>query len=245
MTTEGDGSFTIPGILPGSYSLYASIIPPRRPVVGRLSGEAVQDLLRPTGLGRTQLQMPESDLNGLTVSIEPGMALTGKIMDPGKLGIPIEDLFVSVVSREVLSNEVLPGKRLNTTGTFDFAFVPTPFRYWVVLSGLPEDTYVADIREGDTSILESGLEPGNASTRSVQIFLKNPGAVAEGIVRGQNGSGIPYTTVALIPEPKSRLNYSLYKSDSVMEKYEESGSAVTREDSVHARDIEVKFIPQE
>jgi len=87
-----------------------------------------------------------------------------------------------------------------------------PLRYSFSAEGIPEDAYIADIREGTTSIFDTGLWIGNKSPDPIEVVINPKGASIEGVVQNADKNGIAYTTVVLVPQVSRRGVAGFYKT---------------------------------
>jgi hypothetical protein len=96
-------------------------------------------------------------------------------------------------------------------GTFTTSAAPT--RYRVELgAGVPPELYLADVRQGATSIFETGFDVGKESPDPIQVLLRSGGGIVEGLVRDGAGKPVRNATVVVIPPESRRLVRTLYKT---------------------------------
>jgi hypothetical protein len=94
-------------------------------------------------------------------------------------------------------------------GSFTIQGVPES-RFRVKLEGLPADTYVADVRQGNRSVYDSGFEVGAFTPDQIQVLVVSGAGVIQGIVRNGAGKPLANATVALAPALGRRQNRALY-----------------------------------
>ena len=87
-----------------------------------------------------------------------------------------------------------------------------PLRYTFSVESIPEDAYLADVRQGTTSILDTGLRLGDTAPEPLEVVINPTGAHLDGIVRDRDNSGIAFTRVVLVPEGPRRGVSSFYKT---------------------------------
>jgi hypothetical protein len=74
------------------------------------------------------------------------------------------------------------------------------------------DVYVADIRQGDKSIYETGtVVVGSSNAEDVEVILARPAATITGTVQNAAGKVAAKSSVVLIPNGDRRQNPMLYK----------------------------------
>jgi hypothetical protein len=77
---------------------------------------------------------------------------------------------------------------------------------------IPRGTYVADLRQGGTSIYDSGLiQVQEDSADPVEIAFKSDGAKVEGVVVGADGNPATSGKVTLVPQGERRANVMFYR----------------------------------
>jgi len=86
-----------------------------------------------------------------------------------------------------------------------------PLRYSFSAEGIPEDAYIADVREGGTSIFDTGLRVGNKPPDPIEVVINPKGATIDGVVQGSDTKGIAFTTVVLVPQVSRRSVANFYK----------------------------------
>jgi hypothetical protein len=85
-----------------------------------------------------------------------------------------------------------------------------PGLYRLDLAGMPPDVYVAKASASGADILADGLNL--VGPTEVDILLRTPGAIAEGVVRDARGMRVSGTTVSLVPSDPFRKAWVLYRN---------------------------------
>ncbi len=126
--TLPDGRFRIPAISPGDYTLTARAIPPGVTPTGRGGGPALWSEMK--------LSVSGVDITGLSLSVEPGPSLSGRVTFPDAALKPPADLTqwrVSLATPASLARRgPMPGSAFNPAspialkadGTFEIAGIP-------------------------------------------------------------------------------------------------------------------------
>jgi hypothetical protein len=102
------------------------------------------------------------------------------------------------------------GMTTDASGAFVFPNVPEAL-YTVQVSGLPANSYVADIREGGVSIYDSGLRVTSGAPAEIEVHVASKGATLEGTVMNAVKMPAENATVVLVPAAPRRGNPALYK----------------------------------
>ncbi len=191
---DPNGDFEIRGVTPGSYILVASIADRDRPLSARVP-----------------LQVGSSGVENATIQLNPPTELAGRIRvdggsNPGFSGVQI------VLQRRDTAGGMFgpnPSARAQPDGSFVIANV-TPDFYTLVISGLPEGSYVKSARSNETDLLVHGLDLVSGGAGAIDIVLSPNGATVSGTVMNDQQQPAPGATVVLIPEEKERREQPHY-----------------------------------
>jgi hypothetical protein len=187
-----DGTFEFPSVAPGAYDLVATT--------------------DQGGMGhytRQALDVGNADIEGIGLTINPGVAVTGHVRFDGDAPQPLAGLNVRLVPRVILPvATVPPPARVDPDGGFRFDDV-NPTLHDVTMQP-PPGCYVKSIRSGNTDVLVSGLDLGNGAG-SLDILLgTNPPQVGGSVQNSATGQPAPAVTVVLIPQEKERQGRSFF-----------------------------------
>ena len=80
------------------------------------------------------------------------------------------------------------------------------------ISGIPDTVFVSDIRIGNRSVFDSGLELSSPSEPLQVVIDATTGATVEATVRTADGRLAPRATVVLVPSEDRRQNPMRYKT---------------------------------
>jgi hypothetical protein len=192
-----NGEFEIRNVRPGIYDLF-----PVSSVPGLLAG-------------RTFVNVRNSDLEGIRVAVNPAVNLEGTVVIHNVQAptIPLDSIKIRLRGRSLP-----PMATANSTADFPvdasgkFTAVGLAGEEAVIeVLGLPESAYVADIRQGDVSVYDSGLQV-TASPEPLRVTIEARGSTVEGIVRNQQRQPDSRVTVVLLPAAERRQNAALYKT---------------------------------
>ena len=78
--------------------------------------------------------------------------------------------------------------------------------------GVPQNSYIADIREGGVSIYDSGLAVGNRTEALVDVLISSGAQSIRGTVRNAQGNPAASATVVLVPAMARRQNPWLFRT---------------------------------
>jgi protocatechuate 3,4-dioxygenase beta subunit len=218
---RSSGKFRLEGVLPGNYDLIAQV------------GSDVRGW---PFVGRTSIDVIDRDVADVRVSAHPGVDVKVRLsLDGGGAKVPSS----ITVQLRVRDNWTLPfegamlrpGERMAprrkagepappplplTDASGAFVFNVAEARYDVDVLGLPEDFYVAEVRQG-SSVFDDGFTVGSTSPDDLQVLLNSHGARLEGNVADSKQMPVADAVVVLVPPVQRRQNPYLYiaaKSDS-------------------------------
>jgi hypothetical protein len=204
LTARPNNEFEIRNVRPGAYDLYTLWM---------------DSAAKRYYTSRTPIEIRNSDIDNLNLSINPGVPLSGEIRVSGISATPLP--FESIkINLRVLDTtpgpfaSIIGAIPVDAAGKFSIPDVPEA-RYTIQLTGLPDSTYVADIRQGATSVYDSGFLLDVTSTGPVQIVVSPAGQVIEGTVLNSQAKPASSATVVLVPPAERRMNAQLYKTASI------------------------------
>ncbi len=191
---NGQRTFEFPGVPPGSYVLSAMVTRDGKQCIGHQS-----------------LDVTDSDVDGLQVSVSEGLDIKGQVRVEGQL----ESGAVAFVTlRPKISNGMFFSGTNDSTkgdGTFTLKNVHDG-DYEVNVGGLPDDYYLKSARLDGVDVLTSGMTIDARQTPQMLDILVSPnGAGVEGVVMKDEQ---PYqgATVTLVPSPPNRGQRRLYST---------------------------------
>jgi hypothetical protein len=163
--------FEIPSVPPGKYDLLVRMNDPR----GSLgTGGATQ------AWGRTTLEVRDRDIDGVRLTIHASFDVPGTITIDGKPPMDGGNLKVGLVPmgtvsrianyRGITNRDQTPGDG----GKFAIQSAAEG-NYEVVVKGLPVGGYIADVRQGDTSVLADGVSVRDVPPAAFQVLVSTDG----------------------------------------------------------------------
>jgi len=188
-----DGTFEIHDVLPGSYSLMAYLFDDDR----RYSS-------------RTNIEVSNSDLENVTVTVAPGVNIPGRILWDGQPCTPEGDLRVTPWPVDSPTGLVRTARVQIPSALFTLGDI-SEGTYRVRLSGLSKDCFVKDVKYGGTSTLEDGFTVARGTPSMLEITLNSHGARLQGSVVNADNLPAVGVWVVLVPDAKHRSRYDLFK----------------------------------
>jgi hypothetical protein len=206
------GKFEIHNVRPGRYDLYTMI---------RTNPADAQE----QHVGHASITVGNQDVTGVNIPIEPGVDLKVRFTGNDPAAVSQAPLQLRVVMRNGA-----PAAAQRGAGGFGPAANRGGARGgsssdWRVYSGMIEgsyslesqlallrDAYIADIKQGDRSIYETGtVVIGNITPDPVELILARPAGSIDGTVVNASGKPASGASVVLIPNGDRRQNHLLYK----------------------------------
>ncbi len=199
----GSGTFEVAGILPGSYDLYVRIPESN---AGGGSGFA---------FAKVPIDVRNENISGISITVNHSVSVPGSLTVDGKApgSTPIRIQLQPDGSGVRLGVYQAVGQRVISPaadGTFSVVAVP-PGLYRVALGpGLPDNFYLADVRQGGVSVFDSGIDIGSEKPNPVQVALNSGAGTIEGTAVDAAGKPLSGAYVVLAPLMARRQNRALY-----------------------------------
>jgi hypothetical protein len=199
---NADGSFDIPGVIPGSYQILAS---------AHSSAQSLD--------GFAAVQVSEKDVENIPIVMTSGFKLSGRFLLEGRvqsgnnsrLSFPVvsvaRDAEVMDMPTGFISRNLTMA---NPDGSFTIPSVP-PGAFRVVLRRLPVDSYVKSIRMGAADVLNDGFQVSGPPDSALEIVLGTNAGIIEGSVVNSRNEAVANRTVVLVPEVRLRQRDDLFK----------------------------------
>jgi beta-lactamase regulating signal transducer with metallopeptidase domain len=199
----GTGTFEVPGILPGAYDLYLRI-----PQSNAQGGAGFS-------FAKVPLDVGNENVSGISITVNHTVNVTGSITVDGKQpgSMPIRLHFQPDGSGVKLGAYQSVGQRVITpdaNGAFTSLGVPPGLFRMDVETGLPSDVYLADVRQGGTSVFDSGINITSEKPNPLQVVFNSGAGTVEGTALDASGKPLAGASVVLAPLMMRRQNRALY-----------------------------------
>jgi hypothetical protein len=199
------GGFEIPSVPPGRYDLFARM-PHNSGSPG--PGGGVQ------AWGRTTVEVVDHDVENIRFVLHPSQDVPGIVKIDGK---PAPEGGTLKIGLSATGSAARLG---NYRGILDRTQSPdangkvtipraAEGNYQVFIQGA-ENLFIDDVRQGDASILASGINVRNATPAPFEVLLSSNGGAVEGVVSNSDKSPKGGAMVLLVPVDKELL--SQYKT---------------------------------
>lgn len=188
------GAFDVRVLTPGSYYLMAMWNEGNVAMVGRIP-----------------VEVGSSNLEGLDVTVSPGVELTGKIKLEGKPDANLERVRIGLRPRDFVPFYGGGRGQVKPDGAFVIQNVMED-TYLVSVTGTSDEVYLKSVRVGGQDVLESGLTVGRGRPVSgIEVTLSAAAGRLDGLVLGEDSLPAE-ATVALVPTAARREQVHLYKN---------------------------------
>jgi hypothetical protein len=196
--------FLLRGIIPGAYDVYP-IFADQDPFGAPLSGYKST---------RIPVEVVDKDVTGLVGEIVPHADLSIRVAPTGSAPLPpvVQGLpHIQLRPYEALGSLLHPAMPQVDGELHAVASNVFPAKYKVLLPLLPPEYYLADIRQGQSSLYNDALITVTGERQqSVEVTLSTGGGAIRGIVRDNRGQPVS-GRVALVPQGPRRSNPNLYR----------------------------------
>jgi protocatechuate 3,4-dioxygenase beta subunit len=190
-----DGSFEIPEVTPNSYTLTAFWFD---------EGKVYSTSL-PIDVGN-------ADVEGVAVTIAPGININGQILWEGKPSLEKNELTVMPVPADL--DLVFSGRTRVSQGNFFTLKDVGDGTYRAMVDGQSKDCYIKDIRYAGSSALEDGFTVTRGTAASLDITISCHGALVQGTVSDADGLPAVGVWAVLVPNDPRRSQHGLYKTQT-------------------------------
>jgi len=189
-----DGSFEFSDVLPGSYVVALQW----------------QDENK-TYFARRDIEVGNADVEGVSLTITPGILINGHVTWDGKPALESEELNVylrsAVSGSSILYHE---GAKVSEDGVFSLKNVWED-TYHLLTYGESADCYLKSVRYGTSDALEDGFTVQRGTDASLEVTLSSRGARVQGTVTDADGLPVAGVWVVLVPEEAHRGQTQMYK----------------------------------
>jgi protocatechuate 3,4-dioxygenase beta subunit len=202
-TASDEMNFEIGGISPGSYFLYPLF---------RNSG------LPPLNYSTSQFRVivDDRDVTELRILDRPMAEINGRVTINGDVSqIKSNNLRLQAASvgwLPLVGNPVITAPVSDSSSReFTLKGLVEDQLYNLAVSGLPANTFIADIRQGATSLLHDGAIRASTAYGTVDVIIDTRGGGVHGVVRDASNQSAGEAVVVLIPPAAYRSNPLFHK----------------------------------
>lgn len=163
-------------------------------------------------IGHQALQVTDSDLDSVSLSVAPGVQIRGQVHLEGSLNSDLSGYSIS------LSPDNLRGPF--NYGVYDPIMADGSFvlknvydgNYQIFVGGLPDNAFIKSARLDGVDVLTAGVNIDAKQTPgSLDVVISPNGASVDGVI-SKDQQPFPGATVAIVPDPPHRSERRLFKS---------------------------------
>jgi hypothetical protein len=192
-----DGSFEIANVVPGAYTVIAFWFDPNE---------------SKTHMTSQKVDVGESDLDGLLLTIGAGGVVQGRVVWDGKPSQEREDLSVGA---EAVDGGFLGNQRARVDEKREFTLKNlADGELRLVVYGAAKDCYVKQIAFGQTLAKDDVISLAKGSNSALEITLSSRGARVQGSVTDKDGLPAAGVWVVAVPEENRRSLSRLFKAQT-------------------------------
>jgi len=189
-----DGTFALPGVAPGAYTIQALIH----------NGDEEHAVTQSIDVG-------DADIDGLQLVISRGFSVSGHVRWDGTPGHIEDNLFL--MGRVDGQSEMTGGyASIDRDGSFTWNHL-SDGAMRINVEGLSNNGYVKAADYGGVDVLEQGFTPRAGSNATLEFTLSAQGAQVEGTATDENGLPVVGVWVVLVPDAKHRDRHDLYRTE--------------------------------
>lgn len=189
--TDEKGEFRLRNVAEGSYFIQVYVKDDAMPIY--------------QGRARKKIEVTGDNIDGLTISLDQGSMIRGKIKVDGSSSVELDQLEISL--RPADGDQGTGAYTLvKKDGTFEISSVAEG-SYTFSLFGLEHDAYVRSVHYDSDDALEKGVQVESGAAGRIEVTVASNGAELEGSVSDENGS-VAGARVRISPEPLTEYNRS-------------------------------------
>jgi hypothetical protein len=176
-----DNAFTFKQVLPGAYYLVAQ-----------------QQADNSSATARVEVDVKDSNVEGLAVALSPKVEVTGRIIFENNANAKPTSVHISLSPED--AQDFMRGAYAQPKDDGSFTFqVPPDERYKISIFGAPPDMYLRSVAAGREDVLEKGFSASSSHTLDLTFTA---GSKLMGTINASDGTGEPGVTVVLVPDRK-------------------------------------------
>jgi hypothetical protein len=192
--SKADGSFEIPEVAPGEYTVTAFFIDQEK-----------------VFSGQEDVSVANADVNGLSLPIGPGVDISGQLVWDGKPSLEGGERPSIHLAPVVAWGGPDPHVRLEDKNQFMLKEVPQgTFR--IDVNGISKDCYIKDVHFGENALPDHVLHTRRGVSGDLSITISSKGARLKGMVVDDESLPVAGVWVVAVPEKSERGLRYLYKA---------------------------------
>lgn len=212
---KAGGGFSIGGsaLTPGSYNFSFQAVTPEGdyygvvPVV--MAGQSIDGIrvVLQAGVDLKGTTTVQGDLSGINFTSPPVSLKSTR----SSFCEPCARQMILNAGKAAIRDSPLnsPVSIMDATGSFTISHIPAG-EYFMSPNNLPMGAFLADVRQGDRSILGTAISISD-HPEPIHVYIERASATIEGTLLNEYGQGLGYTRVFLLPAAEHRTTFSPYQ----------------------------------
>jgi len=206
---KASGDFEFEITQPGSYDLYV-----RMPIQNL-------GLSTPVAFGRVPFDARDENVKDLVVRVDPSVSLSGVVTvngsAPGQNSIKISMQPDDSGAKLPAYGNNVRARTVPVDAAGAYTLPGIFVGHWqVYLEGLSAEMYIADVRQGGSSVFDTGITITGEQPTPLQVLLRTDSGTVQGTVTDSGRKPAAGASIVLVPgnRPQNRLLYRTTKADA-------------------------------
>jgi protocatechuate 3,4-dioxygenase beta subunit len=193
---KADGTFEVPDVVPGLYTLTAYWSDDGK-----------------THTTRENIEIGENDLQGVSLILGAGTTIPGYIRWEGQPSLEEEEFSVYLQPIGTWFGGWGASARVEATEHFTLKEVSNG-EYRVAVGGFTKDCYIKDTAYGDTHSADGVISVARGAGAALEVTISSRGARVQGAVVDKDGLPAAGVSVVAVPDEARRTNFRLFKEQT-------------------------------
>jgi len=215
-----DGSFELRDVAPGAYWVRATVTAASADSIltANAAGRSLADIFTESvNADRRVVQVAAdvagSDVDGLMITVAAGASIRGRLRVEGQALAALGNLDrLQVTLRPATTGTSSNRHRpVSADGVFRLDNV-SPGEYFATVQPLPEGYYVKEARLDQLDALQQPLVISGPVSGTLDVVLSRAAGRIDGTVTDSRGQGVPGVQAVLVPTPRLRWRFDLFRT---------------------------------
>ena len=215
-----DGSFELRDVAPGAYWVRATVTAASADSIltANAAGRSLADIFSESIMADRRVvqvaaDVTGSDVDGLMITVAAGASIRGRLRVEGQTLAALGNLDrLQVTLRPATTGTSSNRHRpVSADGVFRLDNV-SPGEYFATVQPLPEGYYVKEARLDQLDALQQPLVISGPVSGTLDVVLSRAAGRIEGTVTDSRGQGVPGVQAVLVPTPRLRWRFDLFRT---------------------------------
>ena len=215
-----DGSFELRDVAPGAYWVRATVTAASADSIltANAAGRSLADIFTESvNADRRVVQVAAdvagSDVDGLMITVAAGASIRGRLRVEGQALAALGNLDRLQVTLRAATTGTSSNRHrpVSADGVFRLDNV-SPGEYFATVQPLPEGYYVKEARLDQLDALQQPLVISGPVSGTLDVVLSRAAGRIDGTVTDSRGQGVPGVQAVLVPTPRLRWRFDLFRT---------------------------------